>query len=262
MPGPAPHAEPSPHEAPQLDRGAAGWVAGVDGCRAGWVVVLRELASGERRARLVEHFAGLLALPERPAIIAADVPIGLAAQAEPGGRDCDAAARRQLGARGPSVFSAPARPALEAFRRGASYAEVCDANRGGRPGAPGLSRQAFAILPKIAEVDEALTPDVQRTVHEVHPELAFLVAAGGAPLVHPKKRRAGREERSRILERVGFPDAARLLGDRRPRGIAADDLLDAAIACWTAARIAAGHAQRLPAAPPSDARGLRMEIWA
>jgi len=40
-----------------------------------------------------------------------------------------------------------------------------------------------------------------------------------------------------------------------------DDLLDAAIACWTAGRIATSDAKVLPGQPRTDGRGLRMEIW-
>jgi predicted RNase H-like nuclease len=47
-------------------------------------------------------------------------------------------------------------------------------------------------------------------------------------------------------------------------GVEKDDALDAGAACWTAGRIAAGTAERLPPLSdeaPQDARGLRMEIW-
>ncbi len=44
------------------------------------------------------------------------------------------------------------------------------------------------------------------------------------------------------------------------RVAAPDDLLDACAAAWTAGRVAKGAAERLPETPPTDARGLRMEI--
>jgi hypothetical protein len=37
------------------------------------------------------------------------------------------------------------------------------------------------------------------------------------------------------------------------------NLLDAMAACWTAERVLRGVAVRLPARPPRDSRGLRME---
>jgi predicted RNase H-like nuclease len=243
-------------------------VAGVDGCRAGWVVVLRDRRGQECLARVVPDFRAVMALSEKPAVIAVDVPIGLLGVpigllgvAIAGGRACDGLARRLLLGRASSVFSPPTRPALDAFRAGGSYREVSVANRGGLPGAPGLSKQTFNILPKIDEVDAALSPAAQRIVREAHPELAFVEANGGRPLRHAKKTAAGQAERARLLRKLGFSAPLSLPGAPRPKGAATDDLLDACIACWTAERIAAGTALVVPDAPPKDARGLRMEIW-
>ncbi len=44
------------------------------------------------------------------------------------------------------------------------------------------------------------------------------------------------------------------------RPAAPDDLLDAVAAAWTARRVVEGIAERLPAEPAMDRRGLRMEI--
>lgn len=41
-----------------------------------------------------------------------------------------------------------------------------------------------------------------------------------------------------------------------------DDVIDAFVSLWTARRIAAGSASRLPAVPPRDHFGLPMEMWA
>ena len=43
-------------------------------------------------------------------------------------------------------------------------------------------------------------------------------------------------------------------------GFAHDDLLDAFATLWTAQRLLTGDAMIIPAHPPRDARGLRMEI--
>jgi predicted RNase H-like nuclease len=237
-------------------------VAGVDGCRAGWLVVLHDPATNTHAARVVTAgFAALLTLPEAPAIIAVDIPIGLLDVAATGGRACEIAARERLPGRASSVFSSPTRPALAAQQRpGAGYRDVVAANRSGVDGAPGISQQAFAILPKIGEVDAALTPALQAVVREIHPELSFATAAG-APMAHAKKTRAGQAERIRVLEALGFREPAQLFGRGLPPGCQLDDLLDACIACWTARCIADGHATTLPAEPPTDARGLRMELW-
>ncbi|NNB92503.1 DUF429 domain-containing protein [Corallococcus exiguus] len=237
------------------------WVAGVDGCKTGWVVVLHDLALNTRVARVVPDFAAVLALPEAPSVIAVDIPIGLLDIAVAGGRACEVDARQLLGSRASSVFSAPTRSAVAACRAGGDYATVSSANRGSNPGAPGLSQQAFAIVPKIDQVDAALTPKHQQVLREVHPELSFAEANGGKPMVHSKKRKAGRIERERLLARLGLATPLKLLGPRLPLGVKADDLLDACIACWSAARIASGVAAVIPASPPVDTRGLRMELW-
>ena len=235
-------------------------VAGVDGCPGGWVVALEDLGSGAVDSMWVETFADVLDLPQRPRIIGVDVPIGLLSGAEPGGRACDREARKLLGPRGSSVFSPPARPALDALRNGDAYAAVSAANRASSPAGIGLSKQTFGIMPKIADVDDAMTPELQDRVFEVHPEVAFS-RANGCQLLPSKKRAEGRSARERSLADLGYPPLDRWFREPRPPRSRLDDLLDACIACWAAKRIATGDAQRVPPHPPTDARGLRMEIW-
>jgi predicted RNase H-like nuclease len=243
-------ADPRPH-----------WVAGVDGCRVGWVVVLRSQSLGTCLARVVDSFSALLNLPEAPSVIAVDIPIGLLETSTPGGRDCEVLARRLLRGKPSSVFSAPTRAALQAFRSVPEYRSVSAANRGTDPRAPGLSRQTFCILPKIDEVDAALLRENQGVVREVHPELCFAEANNGRPIAHSKKTAAGQAERAAKLSSLGFSSPLHLLGNKLPTGVKADDVLDACIACWTTERIAAGMATVVPAVPPTDSRGLRMELW-
>ena len=246
---------------PPASPSRARWVAGVDGCHDGWVVVLRDGHAGTCLARVVPDFRAVLALKEAPAVIAVDVPIGLLTAARAGGRACEVMARRLLGTRASSVFSAPTRTALAAFRAGGSYQTVSAANRAGVATAPGLSQQSFHILPKVDQVDAALTPGAQTIVREVHPELCFAEANSGMSMRHSKKKSAGRTEREKLLVSVGFSSPLTLLGAKLPKGAKADDLLDACIACWTAERVAAGSATVIPGTPPTDSRGLRMELW-
>jgi predicted RNase H-like nuclease len=233
-------------------------VAGVDGCRAGWVVVCLTLdetaTTPPLQVALYPTFAALLTLQPRPAVLAVDMPIGLLQTPQPGGRTCDQQARRLLRRRASSVFSPPSRLLLEATQ----YAQV----RG-----YGMSRQTFGILPKVRAVDQVMTPDLQRLVYEAHPELAFMVL-GGRPMQYNKKTVVGRQERLHALAQA--PEAPfRHAGDFLPQAlqtfprtqVAADDLLDAYVLTRTAYRIASGQACCLPPQPPLDAHGLRMEIW-
>ncbi|MGH8614797.1 MAG: DUF429 domain-containing protein, partial [Gammaproteobacteria bacterium] len=104
---------------PQHRTGFPSWLAGVDGCRGGWFVVLfhRTRASpglADLRFVLCRSFSELVNLRENPSPIALDIPIGLLDQAQPGGRSCDRAARALLGrGRASSVFTPPTRAALQ-----------------------------------------------------------------------------------------------------------------------------------------------------
>jgi predicted RNase H-like nuclease len=233
-------------------------VAGVDGCRAGWLVVLATLPEAPGALlldmRLCPTFEALLTLQPLPTVIAVDMPIGLLTVSQAGGRTCDRQARQLLGRRASSVFSPPCRAILGA----AQYAQV----RG-----HGMSRQAFGILPKVRAVDQMITPGLQRLVYEAHPELAFMRLAG-RPMQYNKKTAAGRQERLQALARasdVPGQEAERVLSQALqafPRTqVAADDVLDAYVLTRTAYRIATGQACCLPPQPPHDERGLRMEIW-
>lgn len=228
------------------------WTAGVDGCPAGWCVVYLAPQTQEPVIRLCPDFDAVLTLRPRPNLIAIDIPIGLLDERQVGGRECDRLARRRLPGRASSVFSPPVRGLLGAIR----YSQV----RG-----HGLSIQAFGIMAKIREVDRLMSPELQERVYEAHPELAFRSLAG-APMRHNKKTPAGREERLRALERLTSFRTVRALLDTlatryRRSQVGLDDCLDACILAWLAGRIGAGAAQRLPAQPPLDAKGLRMEIW-
>jgi predicted RNase H-like nuclease len=245
---------------PLPSAGSECWTAGVDGCSGGWVVALACFAGAATQpacaeVRVCAAFAEVLALCPRPRIVAVDMPIGLLARAQPGGRSCDAAARALLGRpRASSVFSPPARAALQ----NEGYRDAMLRNGGG------MSRQAYNILPRIREVDSAMTRALQRRVVEVHPELVFAQLAG-RPMQAAKRSRAGQAERLACLRRAwgpALPEVERVRTELGRRRLAVDDILDACVLAHAAQRLRLGHACRLPAQePPRDARGLRMEIW-
>src|ERR1700730_18824145 len=87
-----------------------GWVAGMDGCPAGWMVAFARVnegeGSGELRLCVLPRFADVLSADEGPAVIAVDIPIGLPAQAGRGSRAAGDMEKISLGARGShGVFS-------------------------------------------------------------------------------------------------------------------------------------------------------------
>src|SRR5215831_4213564 len=212
------------------------WFAGIDGCRAGWLLAFVRAGDGEVRLRVVSRFAEVIAAPE--ALIAVDIPIGLPEQAGHGGRRADNMVRPLLGARKSSVFSVPSRRAV--------FAEVF----------------AFGIFSKIREVDAVLQSDrsLDGRVREAHPELAFRRFNGERPLASPKKTEAGLALRRRLLIEAGLP--AVVVNGAPPEGAARDDLLDVLACVAIAWRIHRGLAQPFPDPPERDARGLPMAIWA
>jgi predicted RNase H-like nuclease len=229
-------------------------VAGVDGCRAGWLCMRRDPGSGGIRAAIFATARELLAARPVPCVLGIDIPIGLP---DSGARACDREARARLGRpRASSVFPAPIRPALAAPSReeAARITQLCDGRR--------VGCQAWGLWPRIREIDAALRaePGLRGIVREVHPELSFWAWNGARPMEHSKKTRAGRAERAELVETHFGPVFAEIRASLAGRDASDDDILDALAALWTAERIASGDAETLPPDPPRDAAGLRMEI--
>lgn len=234
-------------------------VYGLDGCRRGWCAVRLDVED----ERITPHepdvlsFSDVLATAARA--IAIDIPIGLLDV--PGSRACDTEARRLLRApRSSSVFPAPSRQVLPFCVAPDGYSHACDVNEQitGRR----LTKQTFAIAPKVREVDDAMSQSLQDRVREVHPELSFWALNGQRAMPQKKKSVKGRVERWALLR-----DVIPSLGPepRLPSALAQrcamDDYVDAMVAAWTAVCIIRGKATRVPAASARDDRGLRMEMW-
>ncbi|MBK6791344.1 MAG: DUF429 domain-containing protein [Anaerolineales bacterium] len=229
-------------------------ISGADGCRGGWVVVSKDLESGNISWRLCRTFEDILKGTDFPEVLAIDIPIGLK---EKGGRLCDQSARKVLGpVRSSSVFSAP----LQQVLKSTSYLEACSI----REGIEGkrMSRQAYAILPKIREVDAVMSsaPNLQSQVREVHPEVSFHFMNEARTPLQSKKTASGRQERLALLTPIFGDGVFQALEARRELSSQPDDVLDAFAALWTAERIYQGVARPLPEFPEVDSKGLRMEI--
>ena len=232
-----------------MSRGGSRAVLGVDGCRAGWIGV-HIAASGRVSWSLARRFDDLVERYEDVGLVFVDIPIGLPSDATR--RECDSAARRFLGfPRSSSVFPVPCRQALGAKDPSRANCQVT-----GRK----LSLQTLGILPRIAEVDAYLRARKGRRsiVRETHPEVCFRSLDPGRTLP-AKSTPEGRGARIELLRRRGFDGAVLLqeLGAAcRRKDAGADDVLDACVAAVTGLWPLA----TLPARPPRDATGLRMEI--
>jgi predicted RNase H-like nuclease len=185
-------------------------------------------------------------------IVAVDMPIGLS---DAGHRECESAARKILGPHGARVFRVPPRGALE-FR----YDDWAGANSWSkRQGFGGISRQAWNISPKIAEIDTAIAAADQKRIFEAHPELAFARLNAHKALCS-KHTDKGLNDRKRLLRRLGFLNLNDWLKCRRTLFAKPDDIFDASVLLLTAMRIRDGEAIALPRVAPRDTRGLKMAI--
>lgn len=226
-------------------------VAGVDGCRTGWVVALGEVLLAGIRVRSVEvvpQFSDILEMG--CCAVAVDMPIGLPERAEPGGRSADRAARAMIGPRRSSVFSPPIRAVLGCN----DYSSGLSIMRASSEHGLGLTKQCWNIVPKIREIDVIVHAHHRDSVFECHPEISF-TAMAGQPMAHPKVTPDGALERQAILLRAGITPLITPL-----RGAKIDDILDAQACMWTAGRIALGEHRSIPVIPEFDSTGLPMRI--
>lgn len=254
-------------------------VAGVDGCKdrgdgkGGWVAVIVE-PDGSAHATRLRAIAELFERPLAPHIVAVDMPIGLPERIEARGRAPERLVRPELGQRQSSVFSMPSRAAVyasvdDSVPEEGRYRHACAVALATSTPPRKVSRQGFALFPRIVELDRWLraTPAAREKVFECHPEVSFWAMNVGVPLDQPKKVKGiaaapGLELRRRLLETAGFaPEILSPLKARELR-VGEDDLIDACAAAWTAGRIARGEATSFPSPPERDAHGLPIAIWA
>jgi predicted RNase H-like nuclease len=225
-------------------------IAGIDGCRSRWLAIAHMPGSSSFTAQILATNELAAQLWKLAAI---DIPIGLP---DRGAREADSLARNFIGPRYRSVFPCPIRPALDAT----SWKEACEItyqHNGHR-----VSPPTFGILPKIRAVDEFVrSTDLRQRLFEVHPEVSF-ASWQGAPMLHAKKDARGHEQRRDLIARHFGPEAfASVVAQIDSRKVAADDIADAFAALWSAERLLAGTAQRLPEGSAVDSYGLPMHIW-
>ena len=219
---------------------------GVDGHSNGWVAVAID-DNGFVGAQSFESFAALIAENASVKVVAVDIPFGLVDLPM---READQAARAILAGKSSSVFNAPSRRALSApsyEQATAINLEVCK---------KGLSRQSYALFEKIREVD---AHESDKRVFEVHPEVSFRLIPHPLALQR-KKSWGGMHARLARLAAGGIvlPPS---LGEADAVGI--DDVVDAAVAAWSARRIHAGTARTFPQEPTQrSATGRAIAIWA
>ncbi len=231
-------------------------VVGVDGCPGGWVAVAASDGRFER-VTVCPNLVSLTATFPGAKIFAIDIPLSYP-QTYP--RSADVEARRRLGRRGSSLFPVLPREVLTA----ATYSQSIE--RAHRIIGKGISKQSYALRAKIMEADKFLAATRDPRYFEVHPELSFslLSEQTGLPIDASKKSWNGFAERITALEAIGMEPPIEPLEHAARAGV--DDVIDAAVAAWTAQRLFDGRAISFP--PDLDrlaekcANGWRGAIWA
>ena len=234
---------------------------GVDGCPYGWFSVGFSL-NGDFEVKAFRTFKELLTYYQAAELVLVDIPIGLPEDSQR--RKCDGEARDRLGARHVTVFTTPTRQTVQFVANGCDF-EAANAKERKITGR-GISKQAFAICRKIAEVDEALSARHSATplVREVHPEICFWAFNRKKPMAVRKQKVAGEEKRKNVLQKIEpktheiFDKACK---EYLRKCVARDDILDALAAAVTAYG-GRDKCQSLPEKSPvtRDDKGLPMEM--
>ena len=243
---------------------------GVDWAKGGWFSIAYD-SDGNWEARQIRQFCDVVEYYGKAELILVDIPIGLA-KGEYEWRKCDLEARKCLGRRWQSVFLTPPRHIVEdawkAKAAAATHAQFLNAymhvNKH-RKERMGFSIQSWNITPMIAEVDEVMTSGSRRStleIREIHPEICFWALNKKKAMAFSKKNGDGQRERIDVL-RTFEPRAQEILAavQKEYRAKAADDdILDALAAAVTARLGYPDRLATLPDDPPTDARGLPMEM--
>lgn len=225
-------------------------VLGVDACKAGWVGAILEPGAPRPRIAVAATIDALVeAVRQSLAIqvVAVDIPIGLPDSTL---RQADGLARKMLRGKASSIFTTLTRAAYAEPTRAA--ADPVNRALTGQ----GVGAQAFGLRAKILEVDAWVRSRPTVRVLEAHPELCFATMTG-APIAAGKKTDEGRAARLAALREAGLASPSVLSGN----GYAADDVLDACAAAWTAARWVDGEARPLPDPPETFSDGIPAAIW-
>lgn len=224
--------------------------AGIDGCKAGWMLITFDEEPAYEVLRTDQELIEAFHRFDR---IFIDIPIGL--EDDQYTRECDALLRKELGPDyAPSVFSPPIRPALhapsyvEANMQSYEYTEKK------------LTVQAWNITPKIKLVDRFLTdePALQEVVYESHPELLFMNLNGGK-IFQKKSTKKGLRHRLSLIsdrEKIAKDFFRNIKEDFRRNEVEEDDIVDAMALALAAKQSKKKGLKTIPEKPEKDSNGL------
>jgi len=228
---------------------------GIDGCRYGWFVVKINQQCWE--IELIKNINDLKIEDKITKQIIIDIPIGLASR-DLKARECDIIARKLLGKRASSIFSAPIREILNAE----NYKTACSINKEftGKK----ISLQTWNLIPKIKEIDNFLMKNKRyiNVFNESHPELVFWFLNGKKDLINNKKSNDGILERLNILSKYDsrvFEIYNLALRKYLRKDVKKDDIIDA-IALALTAYLSNNNLNGIPIKPEKDNFEIEMKI--
>ena len=229
---------------------------GVDGCKGGWIAVA--ISDEGFEVNIFKNINDICNKYNKANYIIIDMPIGIPEgthQIRP-----DSVLRNNLRGKASSVFNTPCRQALYAV----NYPQAVEENL--KYMNKSLSKQSYAIIPKIKEIDTFLQENEtwKNRLVESHPEYCFSVLNGGNPILTNKQTSEGAENRLQLISRY-YKEAYEVIKQYKrivPSAMASkiDDVLDALVMAIIG-RFGMEHGfYSLPANPYYDSTGLKMQI--
>jgi predicted RNase H-like nuclease len=215
-------------------------IVGIDGCKSGWFVIW-EGADATLHSCVIPSLRKLhIATNHSCLTIGVDMPVVLSDEMP---READQLARKHLGKKSSTIFSAPTPGMLKQT----SYEKACQFSK--ERFGKAISIQSWYLFPKIRDVQLILNQD-QTDIYEIHPELSFRELNGDNVILESKKKQEGHKIRRQLLERTfsNF-DFDSIRAQYLKKDVADDDILDALIVLWSTKRIASGEAKFLPTHP-------------
>ncbi|MFL2667810.1 MAG: DUF429 domain-containing protein [Burkholderiales bacterium] len=215
-------------------------IVGIDGCKSGWFVIWEE-SDNTLRSCVIPQLKMLRDMISfRHLTIGIDIPVVLSDEIP---RAADQLARKQLGKKSSTIFTAPTPGILKQT----NYEQACHVSK--NQFGKSISIQSWNLFPKIRDA-QTLADEEQIDIFEIHPELSFRALNRGNVILESKKIAKGFLLRSQLLERA-FPnfEFEAIRAQYLKKDVANDDILDALVVLWSVKRVIAKEAIFLPDNP-------------